>query len=299
MLTRIGDLGRSQRLTATLLATQARVRADEQAVASGKIATSYGQIAGQAGLLARAHDSRRLASALVEQNERLGSALQAADSALGGVIAVAERARTLLVQRLDGAAGADVPLAAEAQAMLAEIAGQLNATYDGSYLFAGSRDDAAPVVLPATPVAAADPALYYRGDAVRSSARIGRGVELEHGILASDPPFAELMAALGTAQAAHAADDRGGLQAALSAVGDALDGLVDLRGGLGVGTARLESTTEAQRSSILYLDQAISGVEDTDLPEVMSRLARDQANLQAAYLVAGRLGALSLADYLR
>jgi len=299
MLTRTGDLGQSQRLTATLLATRTRTRADEQAVASGKAATSYAAIPAGAGRLLRAEDARRLQSTFIEQNEQLSLRLRTTDQVLGGVIAVAERARGLLVQRLNGATGASVPLAAEAAAMLAEVAGQLNTTHAGEYLFAGSRSDSPPVTLPPTPITTADPALYYAGDGLRATARIDVGDELEHGLAASEPPFAELIAALGLAAQADGTQDRAGLEAALDQIGDALDGLVGLRAGLGVGAARLERVTETQRSTVLYLYETISGIEDTDLAEVMTRLAQDQASLEAAFLVTGRLAALSLADYLR
>ena len=45
MATRIGDLAQSQRLTAGLLATQARLREAQTAASSGKAASRYDQIA--------------------------------------------------------------------------------------------------------------------------------------------------------------------------------------------------------------------------------------------------------------
>lgn len=299
MAARIGDLGQSRRLTSTLLGTQNRMRADEQAVASGKGTSSYARIADATGLLLRAKDTRQLKTTFIEHNERLTLRLQTTDAALGDLIGLAERARGLMVQRLNGAVGDSVPLDAEAATMLASVAAKLNATYDGSYIFAGSRTATPPVVLPPIPATSADPSLWYAGDTLRPSARIDTGMEIEHGILASEPPFAELIAALGAAGEAHVADDRAALQAAMDQLSGALDGLIDLRGNLGVKTSRLESVSEAQRASVAYLDETISGIEDTDLPEVISRLARDQASLEAAYLVTGRLTSLSLGDYLR
>lgn len=299
MLTRIGDLGQNRRLTTTMLELQSRSRVDQQAVASGKAATSYAQIADRAGVLVRANDSRQIKAAFVERNEQLVARMQAADSALDGLVSIAERARNLLVQRLDGATGREVPLAAETEAMLAEVASKLNATFDGSYLFGGSRSGTPPVELPTPPITSADPTLYYQGDEVRASSRIEEGAVLEHGVLASEAPFAHLIAALGLAGSAHAADDQAGLEAALSQVGEALSGIVDVRSRHAVATARVETVAESQQSTILYLDEVIASIEDTDLPEVMARLSRDQANLEAAYLVMGRLNSLSLTDYLR
>ena len=192
-----------------------------------------------------------------------------------------------------------MPLDTEIEAMLQEIEAALNTRLDRQYLFAGSRTDARPVSLPATPITTADPTLYFQGDDHQLSIRADTGLEVGYGITADDPAFAELIAALGQAHAAHLADDRAGLQGAMTALGGAMDGLGDLRAELGARTARLESITEGHRSAILYLDEIVSGIEDADLADVLTRIASDQASVEAAYMVTGRLASLSLADYLR
>lgn len=299
MAARIGDLAQSQRLQASLSATQGRLREAQMAAASGKVATRYDQIAAAAGELVRAKDTRELKAVLIDQTERLISRLQVADSALAGIVDIADRARTMLLQRLDGNLGNAVPVDAEVDAMLQEIEAALNTRLDRQYLFAGSRTDAPPVSLPSTPVTTADPTLYYRGDDHQLSVRADTGLEIGYGVTADEAGFAELLAALGQARAAHLADDRTGLEGAMTALGGAIDQLSDLRAGLGARTARLEAISEGHRSTILYLDEIVSGIEDADLAEVLTRIASDQASVEAAYTVTGRLASLSLADYLR
>lgn len=299
MQTRIGDLGQSHRLTSTLLEIQARNRADQQAVASGKAATSYAQIADQAGVLVRAKAASQLKSAMADRNDRLTARLQVTDGALDRLISITERAKSLLVQRLNGATGEAVPIAPETEVMLGEVANGLNMTFDGSYLFAGSVRDRPPVSLPATPITTADSSLYYRGDTVRPTAVIEEGAEVEHGLLASDAPFTQLIAALGLANSSDAAGDEAGLQAALHQIDLALDGLIDLRSGLAVKSAYVDSASESLRATVDYLDETVSNIEDTDLPAVMTRLSRDQANIEASYLVISQLNKISLTDYIK
>ena len=86
MLTRIGDLALGQRLAATLLATQGRMREAEAAVASGKAASRYDQIADAAGQLVRAKDARQLKAAFADQGERLTDRLRVMDAALGRLV---------------------------------------------------------------------------------------------------------------------------------------------------------------------------------------------------------------------
>jgi flagellin-like hook-associated protein FlgL len=118
-------------------------------------------------------------------------------------------------------------------------------------------------------------------------------------VTAAAPAFAGLIAALGSAAAAHAADDEPGLRRAMGGLDTALDGLTELRAGLDARTARLEAVGEEHRSGIAYLDEVIARITDADLSEVLTRLGRDQAGLEATYLTMSRLASMSLADYLR
>ena len=299
MATRIGDLAQNQRLTASLLAAQARLRAAQTAASSGKVASRYAEIADAAGELVRVKDTRALKATMAEQSERLTQRLQVMDGALGAVTDIADSARVALVQRLDGGLGGDVPLDAAVDTMLAELESALNTQLDGQYLFAGTRTDTPAVALPASPITTADPSLYYRGDDVRLTARADADLEIGYGVTAGEGAFADLIAALGQARAAHLADDRAGLQAAMTDLTMALDGVGDLRARLGTAAARLEKVAEGHRSTVVYLDDLVSGIEDADLATLMTRIAADQTSLEAGYTIAGRLSRLSLADYLR
>ena len=221
------------------------------------------------------------------------------DGALGAVTDIADRARVTLVQRLDGGLGNDVPLDATVDTMLAELESMLNTQLDGHYLFAGTRGDAPAVALPASPITTPGPTLYYRGDDVRLTARADVDLEIGYGVTAGEGAFADLIAALGQARVAHLADDRAGLQSAMANLTTALDGVGDLRARLGTASARLDAVAESHRSTVLYLDEIVSGIEDADLATLMTQIATDQTSLEAGYTIAGRLSRLSLADYLR
>lgn len=297
---RVGDAAQSARTLATIQAANARLRAGQTEVATGKAAQRYDEIAPEAGLLLRAKGQRALAETYARQNEQVADRLTAMDGALSSLGGVAERMRTLLVQRLDGSTGALVPIDREGETLLAEAASRLNLRLDERYLFAGSRTDTVPVELPTgAPLTAADPAAYYRGDDLTVSVRADRDVEVPYGVTAADPAFANLLGGLGKAVEAHRAGDRGGLEAALGMMDAAIGQLAELRGELGATGARLEAIAEGQRGTAVYLGEVVSGIEDVDLPTTLTRIAQDQAGLEAAYLTTSRLGQLSLADFLR
>jgi flagellar hook-associated protein 3 FlgL len=298
--TRIGDAAQSARNLAAIQAANARLRAGQTEVATGKSAQRYDEISSDAGLLVRTKGQRALAETYIRQNEQIGDRLQAMDGALANLGGIAERMRTLLVQRLDAATGRLVPVDREAETLLAEAAAQLNLRLDERYLFAGSRTDAAPVEIPAgVPLTTADPTIYYRGDDVTVSVRADRDVEVSYGLTAADPAFANLLAGLSSAREAHLANDRGAIQAALGRVEAAVGQMAELRGESGAASARIEAITDTQRGTAVYLGELVARIEDVNLPETLARNAQDQAGLEAAYLTTSRIGQLSLADYLR
>lgn len=299
MTMRIGDLGQHHRLAGLLLQTQARVRDAQLDIASGVRAQRWDEIADRAGLLVATREQRALAERFLAENEKILGRTQAMDSALQSVGELADRFRSLLVARLGEPGRSAIPLAAEVEQMAHELGALLNRQLDGGYLFAGSRTDTPPVALPDPLPTTADPDLYYQGDEVALSVRAAADVEVPYGITAAAAPFAELLAALGAAREAHLADDRAGLEQALSAATSALEGVADERGRLGVAAARLESIADGQRGAVLYLDEFAQSIATTDLAEASGRLAQHQANLEAGYLVAARLAGLSLAEYLR
>jgi flagellar hook-associated protein 3 FlgL len=299
MLGRTGDVAQSNRMTGYIQGTQGRMREAQLAIATGKRAETYSAIGSDTGILLQAREGQKRADAFAASNTTTVERLRTMDGALGNIVDIADRMRTLLIQRSDPSIGNSLPLGTEIDTMLQEIASQLNVRLGDRHLFAGSRTDTPPVVLPATITGPADldPDLIYRGDDIRLTARAAENVEVGYGILARD--VFEIMNVLAAAKAAHTADDDDALRAASDALGEALSSLVDLRGELGARTARVEAISNTHRANSAYLAETVSRIEDTDLPTAIARMAQDQMAIEAAYLTISRLNSLSLADYLR
>lgn len=296
---RIADFAHAQRSMEDMTALQGRVRRTQAEIASGRRAEPLAAAPAEARswLLARA--DRALASDLAEQNERMVGRLRIMDQAMGRLADLGERLQGLLVQRLDETTGSAMALDGTLDGMLADATAALNQRFDGAYLFGGSRTDRPPVVLPDPPPTGADPGLYYHGDGVRLSLRAEAGLDLSYGVTADEPPFADLLGAMGQARAAHRAGDRQGLRAALDLARQALDGVLDRRGELAATTAQVEAIGEDQQALIDGLDTYLARLGEVEPAEAMSRLAADMMHLEAAYLAASRTARLSLADYLR
>ncbi len=299
MLTRIGDTAQSDRLLAALQASSSRIRTEQLQASTGKRASSFDEISGDASLLLRTREQQTLNQTYLQQNQQVVDRLNAMDGALSSLGDIANQVRTLLTQRLDASSGSAVPLGQEVDTMLSEVASQLNLRLGDRYLFAGSKLDTPPVQLPAPPASLASPSAYYKGDDVVQTVRADQNVEVPYGVTADNPAFASLIGAMDQARTADRAGDRASLQSALDRIGDAVSQLAGLRGQVGAVGERLNTITDGQQGTATYLDDIVSRIEDADVPQTMSRLAQDQANLEAAYLTTSRLSQLSLADYLR
>jgi flagellar hook-associated protein 3 FlgL len=299
MLGRTGDVAHNNRINGFIQGTQNRMREAQVEVATGKRAQVYSELGSETGILLQAREGQRRADAFVFSNTATADRLRMMDGALGNVVDIADRMRTLLVQRLDPSIGLSLPLGAEIDTMLEQIAAQLNTKLGDRYLFAGSRTDTAPVELPGTIAGPADldPALIYKGDQVRLAARAAEDVEVTYGVLASD--VFDVMTVLAAAKEAHVANDTDGLKVAMDALGASFSELADLRGELGSRTARVEAITETHRANSAYLGETVSRIEDADLPSAIAQMAKDQMAIEAAYITISRLNSLSLADYLR
>ncbi len=296
---RTSDLGQAQRMMTILQTVQSRIQDQQVAVATGQKAQRYADLAGDAGLLIGTRADRASTAALAAETTKVVDRLNAMDGTLADLGDMASSFRSLLLQRLNGGSGSTTSITPEIDQMLGQVTSALNLEVGDSYVFAGSRSSAPPVSVPTPPPATLGPADYYRGDSQKLTVRSDTGQPVSYGITADEPPFADLLGALATARDAEAKGDTAGLQAALDQVSKAINGLGDMRGSLGATSQRLSGQIDRQQSTLTYLDQVISRIQDTDVPTAMTQIAADSTNLQAAYLTISQLANLSLADYLR
>ena len=296
---RTSDLGQAQRMMTILQTVQSRIQDQQVAVATGQKAQRFADIAGDAGALVGTRADRASTAALAAETTKTVDRLNAMDGTLSDLGDMASSLRSLLLQRLNGGSAGATPITPEIDQMLGQVTSALNLKVGDTYVFAGSRSGEPPVSVPTPPPTTLGPADYYQGDAQKLTVRSDQGQPVSYGITADEPPFADLLGALATARDAEAKGDTAGLQAALDQVSKAITGLGDMRGDLGATSQRLSGQIDRQQSTLTYLDQVISRIQDTDVPTAMTQIAADSTNLQAAYLTISQLANLSLADYLR
>ena len=297
MMVRTGDVAQSNLLNSQLGSIQQRLRDDQLAIATGKAARSYADIADQSGMLVRVKEQLELSSVHITQNNRAVDKMNVMQSSVGDIAEIGERLRTMLVQRLNGGLGESVPLHQEIDSMMEQTVAALNVKLDGTYLFAGSRTDTVPVQLDGAVNNSADLAGFYHGDDVVMTVRADTDIQIAYGANASE--FEGFLAAMADAKEAHLNGDQEALQTALDDLTDQLSFVADKQAEIGTGAARLESTISSQQAEADFLGQMVSDIEDADLATAMANIARYQVTIEASYLAISRINSLSLADYIR
>jgi flagellar hook-associated protein 3 FlgL len=315
MLTRIASFAQHSQLLSQLMRNQVRLDTTQEQVSTGKKSSDYQGLGSEAQALLAAKsltsrteqylsDARKLQATtgthtqLLEQQRKVGndliSSLNSAASNFNG---------TGLVQAINNA--------------LAETIRTLNTSYDGKYMFGGTRTDTAPVTIANATDLLALPALsnaFANGD-TKLSVQIDENRTISYGELADQVgtqylsvlrnlleynagtyagaggPGTPLQGQLSTAQIQFLQSQVQSLRAVNT---DMLDRIVVA----GQAETQVDDTVtrlEAQRTSAKAL---VSDIEDVDSAEAISNLNRDQLALQVSYKVTSELNQSTLLDYL-
>ena len=140
---------------------------------------------------------------------------------------------------------------------------------------------------------------YYQGDSVELTARIDESVTITYGMTADRFAFQQTLAALKAAIEADSTGDTSLLSTALSLTDSAIQTLAGYRTEIGADLEAIEAADQRNNDFLLFVEGAISDIENVDIPATVAQLATEQTILQASYLTLAQMGRLSLVDFLR
>lgn len=299
MLTRIGDAAQTERMTSLLLQTQTRSRLSQAQISTGKMSDRFQDLAPNVERLidieVTLQQNRQFQASNIATNEKL----TAMEAAMSGLVDAATRAQTLAIQRTSDGALDPGTLAPEFEAILDHAVALLNAEIDGRYLFGGSKSDQEPVVLdPSFANLGLSDDTYYRGDDLKLAVRADVNIEVSFSMSADREGFQEFIGGLRGLATGDVLDDPVMLENSLGLVHDSLGKIADYQAELGTRQAQLDRISQRHADTELYLENRISDIEDVDITEAITRLAKDQVLLEGAMATMGRLNQLSLVNYL-
>lgn len=301
MVERVSTYGLGQSIMQSSMALQSRYAAATSHQASGLVADSYGDLGAKALRLISFETSSTRLQTWSDTTQIADDRVQAMYSAVGDMTDQLTSLRSTLSAALSSD-GTDLDLNASGQSMLSDLANLMNLRQGGRYLFAGSRTDTAPVdvsslTTPTSP-STADTA-YYQGDGKIASVRTSERQTIDYGVTADGTAFEKaLRAANILATMTTAPVDTTAVSEAYDLATEALDGLLAVQGGLSINSNRLETAQSTQDGALSLLETMTSNIKAVDAAELMVKLSQYETQLQASYSALGKIGSLSLTNYL-
>ncbi len=307
-MTRIGNLAHHDLLQFQIQATLSRISKTQIQVASGKVAEKFSGIAMQSSLLVNLKNSLDRTDQFLTNIVIVEDRLTFMENDASQLYDIAVQFNVLLVQGLSGENASQQGLDILSQGLLEEAAALLNDQVDGRFLFAGTATDTAPVDITDPTFAAGPPGAYpgsvdlsyARGNSTRLSVRADENFTLTYGVTADESGFEKLLRALNLARTATLGPpmDRDRLNEAHRLVNEALDEISPIISRIGASRTSLANVKAKHLDFKLIAKEEISGIENLDIAEAITRLMQDETALEASFMMIARLTGLSLTRFL-
>lgn len=286
---------------------QSRISDRNIEVTSNKRAQRFSGIHVDAKQLISIEATHARLNQFVANNRTVDQRLQEMETATGSLVDIAAEMRTSLLQAINLDNANQMGLDTQAQALLDQVASLLNTEFNGRFLYSGTKTDTRPInfndpgfVPPPSTYPSTANTTYYQGDQQVLKIRVDPDNEIDYGIKADDPAIEKLIRGLhltSTAIISPVPDDTR-LNEAVRVLEEALEELPVLLSGIGVTRATIETANKQHDEAILYAEQSINDLGNTDLTEAITLLSADQTTLEASFAALAQMSRVSLLNFL-
>lgn len=289
----------------SLMQQAMRIQAQETTVtaqeASGLKSTTYGDLGASSGKLVSLQASITRSKAYSAAATGADARVQQMYSSVGKMIDTLTSFKTDLASFDETSASTDnTTLISNAKSTLSSLVAEMNTTYAGNYVFAGSAVDTKPVDVSAM-TAQTDPTTadtsYYKGDDTVASVKVGDDTTVSYGVTADNAAFEAGIRALNTISAGNT--DTASITSASNLVDSAMTGLTTIQSQLSLNSKALESAVTDQSDYQSFVSSSVTDLDSVDVAQAASDLSNYTTQLQAAYSAIGKIQSLSLASYLK
>lgn len=275
-------------------------------ISTGKAAPDLKGYGGALETIMTARAAKVRAESFVQANERLANRLQVQDLAYRELSGAANDLRQALTSS-DGTG-----LMNEVRTAFDRTVGALSTKFGGSYVFGGVRTDVLPInagSLADLQAAVPDALAVFDNADRRQTAQIDEDTRLDvnrtasevaGGLISAFERIADFDAGPnGPFTTPLTEPQRLFIQAEIQNVIAAFETVNEAMGVNGSNQARLDATVRSHESRADYLEQMISGLEDVDMAEAVSRMTQAQTAVDVSARTFASLSQVSLLDYLR
>jgi flagellar hook-associated protein 3 FlgL len=285
-------------LLAALNQNQLATQQAETEISTGRSVNQPSDNPAAAALLVVNNDEATFNSGYLQTLASVQGQVSTADSTLSSVVTALQRAVSLGVEGANGTLSDSerASIANEVQAIQGQLVSLANTTYEGRFVFAGTRTNTAPYVVDINAPSGVD----YVGNTGVNEVSVGGGYKI-----AVNMPGSQLFSASGhdiflaINGLIQALQSNGGIAAATNAVSDASSYLSAQRVFYGNAMNQAQSQTTYLNTAKLQLSQQQNTLGGADLAAAATRLAASESATSATLSAMGRFSQTSLFDYLK
>lgn len=237
----------------------------------------------------------------LDNNKVIESRIDTTNSTLDQIIANVTGLQTLISSRRTGAAD-NSAFELQIESIWKGLAGQLNASVAGQYLFSGSKVDTPAVDaknFPTMQVFGTPDDSYYTGGKQDLTTRPQDSSTMIYNVRADAPGFQKVFAGLAMAKEGDAQNSDQILSDAYAMVQAGLKDIVSIQATVNANKVTLGDIDKNHQSMKLYWQGLQESIANTDVLSVSTQVAVNQGILQAAFQVFAKINALRLSDYLK
>ena len=303
-MTRIADSTATNQLLANYLGIQKSIATAQQQLTSGKISDDFRGVSDRVDLLMSAKSAVARAESNRDSAVELSSRLALQDLHLSAFAEAAKDLRINITESIANDFGTSIPPDLDSFVRMASSA--LNATFDGRYIFGGTRTDVPPVTVTGLADLAALPLVSdaFANNNIKQAVRLDEGAApFEYSHLASDVAttlFTSIRAinALGPFTDDLTAAQRTGLETELQNIITAVESANAVVSSNGILQNEAELALNRNTELRDFMRGIVSDIEDADPAEVITRLNADQATAEASARILSDLTRFSLLNFI-
>jgi flagellar hook-associated protein 3 FlgL len=282
--------------------SQQKLAVTQERLSTGKKANNFSDLGTETVRNLSAHSMLAKQDAESTVAKSVGTTLQLYDANLSSIQSSASSLRDQLLAAIGTGQATGINEAVDAA--FHQYATALNATEGGVPLFGGSQTGSDPFAASSlSQLSSMNPSDVFKNDEVKTSARVGDGVDVQYGITASDVgtdlfSAFKTLSQMGTISETPTDAEKAQLSAAVDALNKGLATVNTANAANGRNQEQVDTLATRGDARSLVLKDVISNNEDADLGQVALDLTQQKEVLQASYSVFSQLSGLSLVNYI-
>lgn len=271
---------------------------------SGYKAERYEEIAGDTNQLLNLVDLQNNNNTYIKNLQNSAAQLKAMENALQSLAdSLIEAVNLATLGRNENEADVRATLAPKAEGIAQTFYNTINSKFEGRYLFSGQASEVQPLSAiptgnPAPPAGPA-PTAYYNGDTNKLQVVTGPGTNSDFGVTGDEQGFANMLSGLQALIFGLQNDSEVDLDGAIDRLNTAQTDISNMLGQIGGSLSGFQLISDRHDNVNTFMQDRIDELEKADITEVTIKFSQEEAALNAALSITGRILSISLLNYLR